>query len=160
MPETTLTADAPRITGKRLPAEPGTYEHLLPGARVAVDPHQAWTERDHADQYIVDTMVPLLELADAFPRMIELIGDHLLARFGNPEPSELATSDALVVGCWDNLVGFVVGMQEMLTADRPEAMAGTVRLARMLPSPPAERVVVHAASNGHAAAEVPGWEER
>lgn len=123
-------------------------------------PHETWTERDHADQYIVSTMVPLLELADAFPKMIELIGDHLLARFGNPEPSELATSDASVIGCWDNLVGFVAGMQEMLTADRPEAMAGTVRLVRMLPAPPAERVVVHAASNGYAAAEVPGWEER
>ena len=30
------------------------------------------TERDHADQYIVETMLPLLELADAFPKMIEV----------------------------------------------------------------------------------------
>jgi len=151
MTETTLTDDAPRLTGKLMPAEPGTYEHLLPGTADA-HPRETWTERDHADQYIVDMMVPLLELADAFPKMIELIGDHLLARFGNPEPSELATSDALVVGCWDNLVGFVAGMQEMLTADRPEAMAGTVRLARVLPGPDGRRVVVHGASNGHAAA--------
>lgn len=91
-------------------------------------PRETWTERDHADAYIVDMMLPLLELADAFPKMIELVGEHLLARFGRAEPEHLRVSDDDVIRVWDNLVSFTDGMQEMLTADRPEAMAAMVRL--------------------------------
>jgi len=43
--------------------------------------------------------------------------------------------------------------------DRHDEGALIDDLAELEPGP-AERVVVHAASNGHAAAEIPGWEER
>ena len=98
-------------------------------------PHETWTERDHADQYIVSTMLPLLELADAFPKMIELVGEHLLARFGHPEPAEIRVPDDEVICVWGNLTSFIDGMQAMLAADRPEAMAGMCRLRREYAAP-------------------------
>lgn len=97
------------------------------------DPRERWTERDHADQYIAETMVPLLEIADAFPRMIELVGEHLMARFGHAETEQTRIPDDDVICCWGNLVSFVGGMQEMLAADRPEAMKGMIRLQRAYP---------------------------
>jgi len=93
-------------------------------------PREEWTERDHADAYIVATMVPLLELADAFPKMIELVGEHLLARFGHAEPEDLRVSDDEVICVWGNLLSFAEGMQDMLAADRPAAMKGMCRLRR------------------------------
>jgi hypothetical protein len=91
---------------------------------------ERWTEEDHADQFIVGTMVPLLDLAEAFPKMVELVGEHLLARFGHPEPPDLRVSDADVRCMWGNLVSFVTVMEDMLWSDRPEAMKGVVRLHR------------------------------
>jgi len=93
-------------------------------------PRERWTGRDHADAYIADTMVPLLELADAFPKMIELVGEHLLARFGHPEPRELRVSDRDVRIMWGNLVSFLSAVEDMLWSDRPEAMKGVVRMRR------------------------------
>lgn len=94
------------------------------------DPRERWTERDHADQYIADTMVPLLDLADAFPKMVELVGEHLLARFGHPEPPDLRISDRDVRIMWGNLVSFLSAVEDMLWSDRPEAMKGVVRIRR------------------------------
>ena len=94
-------------------------------------PRERWTERDHADAYISAAMVPLLELADAFPKMIELVGEHLIARFGNAETEGTRIPDDDVICVWGNLVSFVGGMQEMLTADRPGAMKGMIRLQRV-----------------------------
>ena len=94
------------------------------------DPRERWTERDRADQYIADTMVPLLDLAEAFPKMVELVGEHLLARFGHPEPPDLRVSDADIKCMWGNLVSFVTLLEEMLMTDRPGAMAGVVRMRR------------------------------
>jgi hypothetical protein len=91
---------------------------------------ETWTERDHADQYIAHTILPLLELADAFPKMIELVSEHLLARFGHAESKETRIPDDDVICVWGNLVSFVSGMEDMLRADRPGAMAGMVRLRR------------------------------
>ncbi len=93
-------------------------------------PRARWTERDHADQFIVDAMVPLAELADAFPKMVELLGEHLLARFGHAEPEHLRVSDADVRCMWGNLVSFAEAMEDMLMSGRPAAMKGMVRLRR------------------------------
>ena len=98
-------------------------------------PRETWTERDHADKYIVETMLPLLELADAFPKMIELVGEHLIARFGNPDPAGLRISDDDVICVWGCLTSFIGEMQDMLTTDRPEAMAGMCRLRREYAAP-------------------------
>ena len=95
------------------------------------NPREKWTERDHADAYISAAMVPLLELADAFPKMIELVGEHLIARFGNAETEGTRIPDDDVICVWGNLVSFVGGMQEMLAADRPGAMKGMIRLQRV-----------------------------
>jgi hypothetical protein len=91
---------------------------------------ERWTERDHADAYIADAMVPLLELADAFPKMVELVAEHLLARFGHAESEQTRISDDDVICVWGNLVSFVSGIEEMLWSDRPGAMTGMVRLRR------------------------------
>jgi len=93
-------------------------------------PRERWTGRDHADQYIVDAMLPLIELADAMPKMVELVGEHLLARFGHPEPAELRVSDRDVRIMWGNLVSFLSAVEDMLWSDRPEAMKGVVRMRR------------------------------
>jgi hypothetical protein len=98
-----------------------------PAVRDLSHPREHWTGRDHADQFIADTMLPLLELADAFPRMVELVGEHLLARFGHPEPAELRVSDRDVRIMWGNLVSFLSAMEDMLWSDRPQAMKGVVR---------------------------------
>jgi hypothetical protein len=94
------------------------------------DKRERRTGRDHADQYIADTMVPLLDLADAFPTMVELLGEHLTARFGHPDPAGLRISDADIKIMWGNLVSFISGMEDMLWSDRPGAMTGVVRMRR------------------------------
>jgi hypothetical protein len=94
------------------------------------DPREAWTGRDHADKFIADAMMPLLELADAMPKVIELTCEHLLARFGHPEPAELRVSDRDVRIMWGNLVTFVSAVEDMLWSGRPEAMRGVVRMRR------------------------------
>jgi len=94
------------------------------------DPRERWTERDHADQYIADAMVPLLDLTEAMPKMVELVGEHLLARFGHPEPEDLRVSDRDVRIMWGTLVSFLSAVEDMLWSDRPEAMKGVVRLHR------------------------------
>ncbi len=98
---------------------------------MSADTFRGWTERDHADKYIAEAMCPLLELADAFPKMIELVAEHLMARFGNAESEETRIPDDDVICVWGSLASFVDGMQEMLTADRPGAMKGMIRLQRV-----------------------------
>ena len=100
-------------------------------------PRERWTERDHADQYIVDTMVPLLELADAFPKLVELVGEHLLARFGHAEPEHLRVSDDDVARTWGNLARFTDGMQALLVSrPHPEARWYADDLRGVLPLVP------------------------
>ena len=97
---------------------------------MSADKRERWTERDHADAYIVDAMLPLIELADAMPKMVELVGEHLLARFGHPEREDLRVSDRDVRIMWGNLVSFLSAVEDMLWSDRPEAMKGVVRMRR------------------------------
>lgn len=152
-----MTATTLGQNAKQHVAGPDGIGWEVPAGEPRPDPFRGWTDRDHADQYIVDMMVPLLELTDALPKLMELIGEHLLARFGNAESEELRVADVDVIRVADNLTRFTEGMQKMLAADRPRAMGGHPSVMGVMA---AERVVVHAASNGHAAAEIPGWEER
>ena len=60
--------------------------------------------------------------------MIELVAEHLIARFGNAESEHMRIPDDDVICVWENLASFIDGMQEMLTADRPDAMKAMIRL--------------------------------
>jgi hypothetical protein len=91
---------------------------------------ERWTERDCADQYIADVMVPLAELADAFPKLVEMLAEHLLARFGNAESEQTRIPDHDVRIMWGNLVSLVSLVEDMLWSDRPGAMKGVVRMRR------------------------------
>ena len=97
--------------------------------RTAVEIPPGWTARDVADREICHAVLPLMELADAFGPVVELIAERLMARFGHVGGTRVKDSD--VANAWERVMGFAEYVQELIEQDRPEVMRGQCRLVHV-----------------------------